>query len=51
VTFGRLFQVDQASACLYVTRISLRAELRTFANFDLEDLHDVAALREKRYGL
>lgn len=36
---------------LCVTRTSFRAGLRTFANFDVEDSDDLAALLGKRYGL
>jgi hypothetical protein len=40
------------SVCLSVRNSNLfRAELRTFANFDLEDSDDLAALLGKRYGL
>ena len=40
------------SVCLSVGDSTLsRAELRTFASFDLEDSDDPAALPGKRYGL
>lgn len=42
--------VDVVACTLYVTRF-FRTELRTVANFDLEDSDDLAALLGKRYGL
>jgi hypothetical protein len=40
------------TVCLSVRDSDLfRAELRTFASFDLEDSDDLAALPGKRYGL
>jgi hypothetical protein len=48
---SRQQSVRIACACRCLTRIFFRAELHTFARFDLEDSDDLAALLGKRYGL